>query len=192
MPLSFDFRQQLMGEWYTARGFLVEQLDRLYANLAILAPLVDALGTTATDLAGNPIFTVGYTASSVLTTDPTGAPAFTKMLPTPLAFTTATVLTPPALAVNTNNYTPTGLSTAAIVRLAASAPVDLSGLGAAATHTFKLLANVGANTITLKHASGSSAAANRFRCPSAADVSLTTSATVWVWYDLASTVWQVF
>lgn len=192
MPVSFDFRQQLLGEWFTARAFLVEQFDRLYANLAILSPLVDALGITATDLAGNPIFTVGYTASSALMTNPSGTPAFTQLLPFPLGFTAATVLTPAVLAVNTNNYAPTGFAAASIVRLAASAPVDLTGITASSTNVIKLLANVGTQTITLKHASGSSSAANRFRGPSAADVSLTASSTVQVWYDTASTVWQVF
>lgn len=192
MPLGFDFRQQLMGDWPIARGFLQEQFDRLYANLSILSPLVDALAVTATDLSGNPIFTVGYTASSVLATSAAGTPAFTQLLPMPLAFVGTTVLSPAALVANTNDYAPTGIAAAAIVRLTATGAIDLTGITAASTNTTKLLANIGANTITLKHASASSSAANRFRCPSATDVALTTGSTVQLWYDTASSVWQVF
>lgn len=192
MPVAFDFRQQLMGDWIVARGFLVEQLDRLYANLAILSPLVDALGVQTTDLSGNPIFSVGYTPSSILATNAAGTPSFTALLPMPFGFATAALLTPAALTVSVNDYAPTGLAAAAIVRLSATGPVDMTGLLAASSNLIRLLVNVGANTITLKHASGSSSAANRFRGPSAGDVSLTASSAVWIWYDVTSAVWQVF
>ena len=192
MAIGFSFRQQLMGEWIVARGFLVEQFDQLFANLAILSPLVDALSVVTTDLQGNPIFTVGYTASSVLTTNAAGTPSFGSTLPMPLAFASGTVLSPPALTISVNNYAPTGFAAASIIRITATGAVDITGITAASANTFHLLVNIGTNTITLKHASGSSTAANRFRCPSAGDVSLTGSSAVWIWYDVASTVWQVF
>lgn len=39
MALAFDFRQELFGQWPVAQGYLVEQLDRLFAGLSAVQPL---------------------------------------------------------------------------------------------------------------------------------------------------------
>lgn len=47
MALAFDFRPQLYGPWDTAKGFLVEQLDRLYAGLNSFQAAVNTSVATA-------------------------------------------------------------------------------------------------------------------------------------------------
>jgi hypothetical protein len=192
MPIGFDYRQQLYGPWDIARGFLVEQFDRLYASLGPLGPLLDGLSGTITQ-AGTAINPSSrYASASVLTTDANGAPAFTSTLPMPLAFALTVTLTPSALTADTNNYTPTGLAAAAIVRLSSTGSVNLTGLqSVTGTSTLRLLVNAGANNITLTHADASSAAGNRWRCPGAANLVLSLGRAVWIWYDTTSAVWQV-
>ncbi len=192
MPATIDFETQLRGPWETASGFLVEQLELLQAQIAPIFPLITGIQTIANATAGNAIIGItGYPSSSILVTDSAATPSFSATLPCPVGFMSATVLTPSALTVNTNDYAPTNVQGAAVMRVAATGAVDLTGIVAAATPHAKLLLNVGAQTITLKPASGSSAAANRFRCAGAADVALTAGRGVWIWYDVVSTVWQV-
>jgi len=161
----------------------------LQAQLAPLFPLVSGLQaqTAATPLIG----TSGYPVSSLLTTDATGTPGFTATIPGPLTFLSSTVLTPTALTVNTNNYAPSGIAAAAVARVSATGGINVTGLIAAARSQTLLLVNIGAFTITLTNADVASTAANRFRCPGAANFALTTGKACWLWYDLTSTVWQV-
>lgn len=196
MPVAFDFRQELFGPWPVAQGYLVEQLDRLYASLGPISPLLDGLAATTqqlSTLAGNAVVSTGsYTAQGILTTNSAGSPSFTTTLPQALQFTTGVTITPTVLTVNTNDYGPSGLATAAVVRIASTGAIDLTGLAAATNQSvFHLLSNVGAFTITLKNASASSAAANRWRCPGAVDFGLATGTAVWIWYDVTLGVWQV-
>lgn len=187
--LSIDFESQLRAPWEDARGFLIEQLSLLQAQLAPIFPLVSGLQaqTAATPLIG----TSGYPVSSILVTDATGTPSFSATLPGPLAFLTSTTLTPTALAANTNNYAPSGLAAASVARVASTGAINVTGLLASTRSQLLLLANIGAFTITLTNADALSTAANRFRCPGAANFGLTTGKACWLWYDLTSTVWQV-
>lgn len=189
--LSID-ETQLRGPWETAQGFLIETLLLLQAQLAPLFPLIDGLQSTANATAANASGGVsGYPSLSVLTTDSTSTPSFSAALPGPLAFSTGAVLTPTALTVNTNDYNPSSWVTAAVVRLAATGAINLTGVKAAANSGVKLLVNIGAFTITLTTADVLSTAANRFRCPGAANFLLTAGKSAWIWYDVTSAVWQV-
>lgn len=80
-----------------------------------------------------------------------------------LAFTG--VITPAAIASNTNDWAPTGLATAAIVRVSASSAINLTGLAAQSDGTIVMLDNTGTNPITMTAQDTSSAAANRFQFP---------------------------
>lgn len=192
MPATIDFETQLRGPWETASGFLVEQLELLQAQIAPIFPLITGIQSVANAAASNALVGLsGYPASSILITDSAANPSFSASLPCPVAFMSATVITPAALAANTNDYAPTSIQSAAVLRIASTGAVDLTGIVAATTAHAKLLLNVGTQTITLKHASASSSAANRLRCAGAADFSLTQARGVWIWYDATSTVWQV-
>lgn len=190
--LSVDFEGQLRGPWETAQGFLIEQLSLLQAQLAPIFPLVTALQAQAGALAGNPIVGLsGYPSLSLLVTDASSTPSFSPSLPGPLGFATAATLTPSALTVNTNNYTPSGIAAAAVMRIASTGAINLTGLIASSRSRMLLLVNIGAFTITLTNTDGSSSLANQFRCPGAVNFSLTSARAVWLWYDLTSQIWQV-
>lgn len=68
MGFSFQFRDQLLGPWDSARGWIVQQFAALIAQLTPLAPMIER-------------FTVPYPANRVLVTDDTGNPSFTATLP---------------------------------------------------------------------------------------------------------------
>jgi hypothetical protein len=69
------------------------------------------------------------------------------------------IFTPTTLSASQNNYNPTGLEWADILRLTSSTAVDITGLEAAGFATNLIakkltLTNIGSNVITLKHDSG--------------------------------------
>lgn len=106
------------------------------------------------------------------------------------AFGTTGVITPTTLAANQNNYTPTGISTAAVVRLSASVAVDITGLVSSTSGRIIALCNVGSFNITLKDESASSTAANRFALTG--DIVLTPDSGVVLQYDATSIRWRPF
>lgn len=100
------------------------------------------------------------------------------------------VITPTALAADTDNWNPTGLSTADIIRMSSSAAYNLTGIVAPAADRLVILDNIGTFTITLKHDT-TSTAANRFLCPGDADLALAADTNVWLQYDFTSSRWRI-
>jgi hypothetical protein len=100
------------------------------------------------------------------------------------------VISPTALAANTDNWNPTGLSTALIIRASSSANYNLTGIVAPAAGRTVLLINVGANNIVLKH-NATSTSANRLRTPNQVDCTLTPESSCILWYDITSAMWRV-
>jgi len=105
-----------------------------------------------------------------------------------LAFTG--VISPTQLAANTDNYAPTGGGTATTWRLSTDASRNLTGMTGGATGVVRLLENVGANDLVLKH-DATSTAANRFYCPNSTDYTLKANESVWCVYDATSSRWRV-
>jgi len=103
----------------------------------------------------------------------------------------AASISPGALGGDQDDYEPTDFLTTGYVRLSASAPVNITGLGRDAAAHVKFLSNVGANAITLKHESGSSTANKRFNLANATDFVLATGATVILLYDGTSDRWRM-
>lgn len=129
---------------------------------------VVAVGATATD---NP--TTGAT-DLVLPTTATGA-----------------TITPTALSASVNDYLPTGHATAAVERWSSGVTaINVTGLDAGGLSR-PCIINVGSATITLKHESVSSVAANRFRCPGNADFALTSGSIVELVRDSVDARWRV-
>lgn len=99
------------------------------------------------------------------------------------------VISPTALpGGNVDNWSPTGLSTARIIRMSGSG--TLNGLVAQGAGRVVTLINVGASSITLVDES-SNTAANRFLCPNATNITVTVQSSVTVWYDGTSSRWRV-
>lgn len=76
-------------------------------------------------------------------------------------------ITPTVLAANTDNWNPTGLAGASVIRVAASANINLNGLVAQPAGTVVTLENIGGFSIAVLPNQTSSTAANRFAIPRA-------------------------
>lgn len=100
----------------------------------------------------------------------------------------AAVITPTQLAANTDNWNPTGLSTARILRASSDASRNLTGIVAQTAGTVLSIVNVGAQNIVLKH-EVTSTAANRFNLPGATDLTLGTLEAVEFYYDSTVSRW---
>lgn len=102
------------------------------------------------------------------------------------------VISPPQLTANQNNYNPTGLSTARVLRLSSDASRTITGLTAQTAGTWLALINGGAQDIVLAHNDGvNSSAANVFICPGLVNYTLNAGDSVQVWYDGTSSLWRV-
>lgn len=98
------------------------------------------------------------------------------------------VITPAVIGANQNDYSPTGLSTANIVRLSSSLNVDITGLLAQPAGARYYVFNVGSFTIKLKNDNAGSILANRFLFKS--DLSIEAKEGIVIWYDGASSRWR--
>lgn len=100
-------------------------------------------------------------------------------------------LTPTQLTANTNNWAPTNFATATVIYFSADAPHDLTGLAGGTPGRVVVLINVGAQTVTVKHGSGSSSAANRFQLPGGADMAVGGDASIRLIYAPGD-LWRPF
>lgn len=97
-------------------------------------------------------------------------------------------ITPTTLAANTNNYNPTGLANAAVLRLSVSTPgFDLTGIQGGMEGRLLILHNVGSFPITLKNNATSSTA---YRFLFGADVALATDQSLIIQYDSTVSRWR--
>lgn len=99
-------------------------------------------------------------------------------------------ISPTQLVANTDNWNPTGLSTANVIRIDASVPINLTGIVAQEDGRVIVLYNSSASDITLTH-DATSTAANRFFCPNAVDFALTDKGSVQIRYDGTAARWSV-
>lgn len=92
------------------------------------------------------------------------------------------------ISANTNNWAPTGLSSASVVRITTSAPSNLTGITGGADGRILTLINNGASTLTLKN-NVTSTAANRFLMT--ADLPLAQYESATVIYDTTAQRWKL-
>jgi hypothetical protein len=188
VALGFRFREKFFGPWESARGFLVSELDYLYASLVPIGPLIDSLQAQSFGQVGT------YPPSLVMTTDATGTAAFSPIYPCLLQFPVALTVTPGDLVTGlVNNWNPAGFDAAAQLRIKGGVATQLTGMHvtSALGGVYKLVSNVGTTTITLMHRNIGSEPVNQFICPGAVNYALTTLTAVWVWYDPVSRGWQI-
>lgn len=103
-----------------------------------------------------------------------------------------TVISPTALAANTNDWNPTGLATCNVIRVGTDAtPRTLTGIVAGNDGDILILHNRNTSTaLTLAH-DVTSTAANRFFCPGAVNFSLTGKKSVVLYYSGDDDRWLV-
>lgn len=99
-------------------------------------------------------------------------------------------ISPTQLAANTDDWAPTGFSTASVIRLSTDASRNLTGIAAGADGRAVFLFNIGSFNLVLKHNTTSSAA-NRFATPGSVDYALLPGAGALIIYDSTSSLWRV-
>ena len=99
-------------------------------------------------------------------------------------------LAPSQIAADQDDYNPTGLSSASVLRLSTDASRSITGLADGGDGRLMAIVNVGANPIVLKDASAASGAANRFAF--GADVTLAAKRSAVLWYDATDNRWKLF
>jgi hypothetical protein len=97
-------------------------------------------------------------------------------------------ISPAQITADQNDYNPTGLSGASVLRLSSDASRTLTGLSGGSDGREARLVNIGSNPIVLAHDSASSSAANRFSL--GANFNLLPSQSVKLWYDATSSRWR--
>lgn len=100
------------------------------------------------------------------------------------------IISPAQITANTNDYAPTGFSTAAVLRLSSDAPRNITGLAAGTSAREVRILNIGAQDIVLTNNDAASSAANRFLL--GANVTLNPSEGIVIWYDATSGGWRSF
>lgn len=104
------------------------------------------------------------------------------------------VISPPALASGTtNNFNPTGLASATVLRIATDAGGSaLGGLATGMAGRFVMLVNLGASgNLTLQHEGEDSDAANRFALVNEGNQAIRPGGGALLWYDGDSSRWRV-
>jgi hypothetical protein len=87
-----------------------------------------------------------------------------------------------------NNYA--GCNGFLVCRLTSDGNYDITGLAGGAADRLLIVINAGTFTLTLKHESASSTAANRFKFVGAADKALAPDGVAILFYDGATTRWR--
>ncbi len=98
-------------------------------------------------------------------------------------------ITPSQFTADQNDYNPTGLSSASVIRLSSDARRAITGIQGGGDGRVLFLANVGANPITLANASAASNAANRFAMLN--DIELAAGAAIKLLYDATAQRWRL-
>lgn len=99
-------------------------------------------------------------------------------------------ISPAQITAATNNYDPTGLSTATTLRLTTDATRTITGLAGGADGRILVLHNVGAFNLILSDEDASSTAGNRFAL--SANLTLTPDQSAVLHYDATSSRWRLF
>lgn len=98
------------------------------------------------------------------------------------------IVSPAQITGNQNDYAP---GVANILRLTSDASRNITGMVAQASGLVCLLFNVGTQDIVLQHQNASSAEANRFICPGAADLTLSGDEAALLVYDGTTARWRM-
>lgn len=98
-------------------------------------------------------------------------------------------ISPSQITANQDNYNPTGLSTASVIRFTTDASRNLTGLAGGSDGRIITLVNVGSFDLVLQDDSASSTAGNRFYLYGAQQI-IRPDSTLTLIYDLTSTRWR--
>lgn len=141
------------------------------------------LATNAT-LTNERVFTAG---ANVVVTDGGAGSTYTVAVGTQ-TFGLTGIISPTGTTGTVNDYNPTSLSTAAIIRQTTSGATSITGLSGGASGRMILFFNIGTHDIEFLNESASSTAANRFAMGT--DFKLAPNKSIHLWYDSTSSRWR--
>lgn len=100
------------------------------------------------------------------------------------------------LSAQQDDYNPTGIDVATVVRVSLSANVTITGIdaslgGSRSGRSEKIISNASAYNLTLAHQDAASSGANRFLCPNSVDAVVYPGEAAWIVYDATSAGWVV-
>lgn len=180
-----------------ARALIQESTGVLTGNISVIVPTRAAVYVWYNNTTGSYSLTVKTASGTgvvvaqgsrlVLICDGTNVVAQTTDFPQDVSF--SGFLSPTQISSNQNDYSPSGLSTASVLRLDTDAARDITGLAGGRAGRVLTLLYIGTTSVTLKSQSSSSSAANRFLIP--ADVVLTPNTVVELIYDAVSARWRI-
>lgn len=98
-------------------------------------------------------------------------------------------ISPTQLSANTNDWAPTGIDAATVIRASTDASRNLTGLTGGRDGRLIVLRNVGSNAIVLKDSDANSTAANRFDF--GADITLAAKQHALLQYDATDSRWKM-
>lgn len=104
------------------------------------------------------------------------------------SFSLTGVLTPAQITSNTNNYAPTDLATATVLRLNTSGIFNITGLTGGSAGRILVIHNIGTNAFILIPESASSTAANRFSLSQ--EIRIAPNQSITLQYDATLTRWK--
>lgn len=99
-------------------------------------------------------------------------------------------ISPTSISTNQNDYNPTGLAGASVIRQAVGTACAITGLAGGSDGRVMVIVNLGSAALTLSDDSASSTAANRFALPGG-DITLQTDGVVLLEYDSTSSRWRL-
>lgn len=100
-------------------------------------------------------------------------------------------ISPAQITANQNDYNPTGLADASVLRLSTDASRNITSIAGGSDGRILLILNIGSNNIVLKDDDGSTGtAANRLAL--SGDVTLAGDQGAIIWYDSTSSRWRIF
>jgi hypothetical protein len=102
------------------------------------------------------------------------------------------VITPPQLTADVNNWAPTGINTAEVVRASSDASRTITGIVSNAVSGRELLLmNAGSQSIVLAHENALSSVSNRMVLPGSTNYTIPPGNSVLLWFDSASNRWRL-
>jgi hypothetical protein len=159
-------------------------------DIALLQNAVIELQYDATAAVWRTVGDIGSSSpGGVAGGDLTGTYPNPKVKQSSTAFALNAIIGPFTLASDTNNWTPSGLSTSNGIFVNSSAAINITGLAGGAAGRIMLLTNNGTFDITLLSENAGSTAANRFEL--SGDVTLAPNQSVILQYDFSISRWRV-
>jgi hypothetical protein len=158
-------------------------------NKTLTAPVIATIVNSGTlTLPTSTDTIVGRSTTDTLANKSLTSPVVTGTADVQQAATLSGDISPTQLSANTNDWAPTGFSTASTVRLSTDASRNITGLAGGADGRVIILHNVGSFDAVLTNQDGASTSANRFQF--GGDITLTPNTSVTLRYDATSSFWR--